>query len=54
MRVKNDLSRDNVSLVAGGLAMYAVLSVFPALAAALSFYGLLSMTNFSDVNTPHL
>ena len=54
MRVKNDLSRDNVSLVAGGLAMYAVLSVFPALAAALSFYGLLSMTNFSDGNTPHL
>ena len=54
VRVKNDLSRDNVSLVAGGLAMYAVLSVFPALAAALSFYGLLSMTNFSDGNTPHL
>ena len=41
MRVKSDLSRDNVSLVAGGLAMYALLSVFPALAAAVSFYGLL-------------
>jgi membrane protein len=40
MRVKNDLSRDNVSLIAGGLAMYALLSVFPALAAAVSFYGL--------------
>ena len=41
MRVKSDLSRDNVSLMAGGLAMYALLSVFPALVAALSFYGLL-------------
>ena len=40
MRVKNDLGRDNVSLIAGGLAMYALLSVFPALAAAVSFYGL--------------
>ena len=41
MRVKSDLSRDNVSLVAGGLAMYALLSVVPTLVAALSFYGLL-------------
>jgi len=41
MRVWQDLSRDNVSLVAGGLAMYSLLSVFPALAAAVSFYGLL-------------
>jgi membrane protein len=41
VRVKNDLSRDNVSLVAGGLAMYALLSLFPALVAAVSFYGLL-------------
>lgn len=41
MRVWQDLSRDNVSLVAGGLAMYSLLSVFPALAAAVSFYGLM-------------
>ena len=41
MRVKADLTRDNVSLVAGGLAMYTLLSVFPALAAAVSIYGLL-------------
>jgi len=41
VRVKSDLSRDNVSLVAGGLAMYALLSVVPTLVAALSFYGLL-------------
>ncbi len=41
VRVWQDLSRDNVSLVAGGLAMYSLLSVFPALAAAVSVYGLL-------------
>jgi membrane protein len=40
-RVYRDIGRDNVSLVAGGLAMYAVLSVFPALAAAVSLYGLI-------------
>jgi membrane protein len=41
LRIKDDLRRDNASLVAGGLAMYALLAVFPALAAAVSFYGLL-------------
>ena len=41
VRVYRDISRDNLSLVAGGLAMYAVLSVFPALAAAVSVYGLI-------------
>lgn len=48
IRVTNDLGRDNVSLVAGGLAMYALLAVFPALAAAISFYGLL----FTPWTTP--
>jgi membrane protein len=60
VRVKEDLGRDNVSLVAGGLAMYALLSVFPALAAAVSFYGLLfspadvikQMSAFSNVLPP--
>jgi len=33
-------NEDNVSLVAGGLAMYALLSVFPALAAMVSIYGI--------------
>jgi membrane protein len=33
-------NEDNVSLVAGGLAMYALLSVFPALAAMVSLYGM--------------
>ena len=31
---------DNITLVAGGLALYALLSVFPALAAMVSIYGL--------------
>jgi membrane protein len=39
-RVAKGVSRNNVSLVAAGLAMYALLSIFPALAAALSLYGL--------------
>ena len=34
------LGSDNVSLVAGGLAMYLLLSVFPGLAALVSLYGL--------------
>jgi membrane protein len=41
MRVGRDLSRDNVSLIAAGLAMYGLLSVFPALTATVSLYGLL-------------
>jgi membrane protein len=60
MRVWQDLSRDNVSLVAGGLAMYSLLSVFPALAAAVSFYGLIfsradvikQMSGFAGVMPP--
>jgi membrane protein len=60
MRVWQDLSRDNVSLLAGGLAMYSLLSVFPALAAAVSFYGILfsptnvikQMSAFSGVLPP--
>jgi membrane protein len=60
MRVWQDLNRDNVSLLAGGLAMYSLLSVFPALAAAVSFYGILfspadvikQMSAFSGVLPP--
>lgn len=39
-RVKEDVGRDDVSLVAAGLALFALLAVFPALAAAVSLYGL--------------
>ena len=41
-RVFKETSQDNVSLIAAGLALYALLAVFPALAAAVSLYGLVS------------
>lgn len=34
------MASDNVSIIASGLALYALLAVFPALAAAVSIYGL--------------
>lgn len=40
MRVKEDVSSDNASLIAAGLALYALLAIFPALAASVSLYGL--------------
>jgi membrane protein len=41
-RVFKRFGNDNVTLVSGGLAMYALLSVFPGLAAAVSIYGIFS------------
>lgn len=40
MRVKKEMTADNIDIIAGGLALYALLAVFPALAAAVSIYGL--------------
>jgi membrane protein len=40
LRVKKEIAKDNVSLIASGLALYALLAAFPALAAAVSIYGL--------------
>jgi membrane protein len=40
MRVKREMTTDNVSIIAAGLALYALLAVFPALTAAVSIYGL--------------
>ena len=40
LRVKKEMGADNVDIIAGGLALYALLAVFPALAAAVSIYGL--------------
>lgn len=40
MRVKDQLSTDNASLVAAGLGLYGLLAVFPALTATLSLYGI--------------
>jgi len=39
-RIAKRLASDNVTLVAGGVAMYTLLSVFPGLAAAVSVYGI--------------
>src|SRR5262245_4045484 len=48
-RVKANIARDNVSLIAAGLALYALLAAFPALFAAVSVYGLvLSPADIAD------
>ena len=39
-RVVKRLGTENITLICGGMAMYALLSVFPGLAAAVSIYGL--------------
>jgi membrane protein len=59
-RVVKRLGNDNITLVSGGIAMYALLSVFPGLAAAVSLYGLFAtpadairhMSAFSSVLPP--
>ncbi len=40
LRVKDQISSDNVSIVAAGVAFYCTLALFPALAAVVSIYGL--------------
>ena len=42
MRVYRESSRDNLSLIAAGMAFYAMLSVAPALAVIISVYGLVN------------
>jgi membrane protein len=41
-RVKDQLEADNVSIVAGGLALFSLLAVFPSLAAAVAIYGMVA------------
>jgi membrane protein len=41
VRVKNEMTNDNLSIIAAGVAFYAFLAIFPALAAFVSLYGLL-------------
>lgn len=41
-RVKDELSKDNIGIVASGVAFYAFLAIFPALAASISIYGLIA------------
>lgn len=46
-RVKSEINRDNLSIVAAGVAFYAFFALFPAIAALVSIYGLIA--NPSDV-----
>lgn len=41
-RVKDQLDADNVSIVAGGLALFGLLAIFPILAAAVAIYGIVA------------
>ncbi|MGB3222903.1 MAG: YihY/virulence factor BrkB family protein [Desulforhopalus sp.] len=47
VRTKDQISSDNLSLVAAGVAFYALLAIFPTLAASVSLYGLLA--NAADI-----
>ena len=59
-RVKSEIGSDHVTLVAAGLAMCALLAVFPGLAAAIAIYGLFAspaqvvdhMQTFSGILPP--
>jgi membrane protein len=42
LRVKEETTRDNLSIIAAGVAFYAMLAIFPALAALVSIYGLIA------------
>ncbi|HEX2113529.1 MAG TPA: YihY/virulence factor BrkB family protein, partial [Alphaproteobacteria bacterium] len=41
MRVRSEMSKDNLSVLAAGVAFYSLLAIFPTLAAAVSIYGLI-------------
>jgi membrane protein len=41
-RVKAEMAKDNLSLVAAGVAFYVLLAIFPAIAAIVSIYGLVA------------
>ncbi|WP_081881790.1 YihY/virulence factor BrkB family protein [Nitrosococcus oceani] len=42
LRVKNELSEDKLTMIAAGVAFYALLAIFPALTALVSIYGLVA------------
>ena len=42
LRVKDEVSKDNLSIVAAGVAFYALLAIFPGIAALVTLYGLLA------------
>ncbi|ADJ28795.1 YihY/virulence factor BrkB family protein [Nitrosococcus watsonii] len=41
-RIKDSLNDDNISIVAAGVAFYALLAIFPALVAMVSIYGIIA------------
>ncbi|MBB4659413.1 YihY/virulence factor BrkB family protein [Parvularcula dongshanensis] len=45
MRVKGEMGKDHISLIAAGCAFYGLLAVFPGIAAAISLWGLLADPN---------
>ena len=43
MRVKDQLTKDNASIIAAGLALYSLLAIFPALTACVLLYSSLDV-----------
>jgi membrane protein len=41
-RVKDEASKDNLDMIAAGVAFYGLLAIFPAIAAMISIYGLIA------------
>jgi len=50
LRIVGNLARKNITLVAGGVAFYAFLAIFPAIACALMVWGF--FTDVSDLTEP--
>lgn len=42
VRVKDQISKNNISIISAGIAFYAFLAIFPAIAAIISIYGLVT------------
>ncbi len=42
LRVWGEIGRDNIALIAAGVAFYSMLAIFPAIAALISIYGLVA------------
>ena len=42
MNVKDQIAKDNVSIISAGVAFYSFLAIFPAIAALVSIYGLVT------------
>lgn len=42
VRVKNQISKDNVNIISAGISYYAFLAIFPAIAAIIAIYGLVT------------